>query len=223
MNATHKHIKRKVGLWSMASLAGVALVGVGVSPLIAASSPSTDLPPAPGPVPSLSKQLPQEQTPTEFQQALGVPLEDAGGGTHAVLEQDAQAAKASLIAGGYTVNQITLNYAPMSADIYIAGKTPTATAQSAARSKANGAAINFVAAARTTAEAEVQQARIDADRDALAKQGIKINTTGILEDGSTILVRLINGTSAQADYILKTYGPDGLKVDTAAGPQPQES
>jgi hypothetical protein len=222
MNGTHKNIRRRAVLWSTVSLAGLALVGVGASPLIAASSRSSDLPPAPGPVPSLSKQLPQEQTPAEFRQALGVPLEDAGGGTHAILEQDTEAAKASLVAAGYTVNTYQLNFDPMSADIFIAGKTPTTKDQAAARSQANGAAINFIAVSRNTAEAEAQQAGIDADRDALAKQGIKINTTGIVGDGATVLVRLINGTSAQADYILKTYGPAGLTVDTAPGPQPQE-
>lgn len=221
MNRLLDLVKGRGCRWSIAAVAGLALVGVGASPLVAAS-PSLEQPPSPGPVPSISKPVPARQTPEEFQRALGVPLEDAGGGSHAELENAAQSAKASLVAAGYTVNQIRLNADEASADIFIAGTTPPAAAQSVARAKANGAEINFIAAARSTVEAQKQQARIDADRSALAKQGIRINTTGLLEDGATILVRLIDGTSAQADYILKTYGPDGLKIETTAGPQPQE-
>ena len=222
MAGTRKNLTKKAVLWSTTSLAGLALVGVVASPLIAASSPSSNPPTAPRPVPSVSKQLPHEQTPAEFRKALGIPIVGAGGGTHAVLEQNAQAAKASLVAAGYTVNQFRLNFDPMSADIFIADKTPTPTDQAIALSAANGATINFVTVMRTAAEAEAQQARIDADWAALAKRGITINTTGIVEDGSTVLVRLINGTSAQAAYITKTYGPDDLKVSIADGPAPQE-
>jgi len=163
-----------------------------------------------------------DQSAVEFQKSLGVPLEDAGGGTHALLERNAQAAKASLIAEGYLVNQIRLNYDSMSADIFIAYKTPTTEDQTAALSAANDAPINFVTVMRSAAEAERLQARIDTDWATLTKRGIAINTTGIGEDGSTVFVTLTNGTFEQADYIVNTYGPGGLKVTTAAGPIPQQ-
>ncbi|MCQ9163975.1 hypothetical protein [Arthrobacter sp. STN4] len=152
-----------------------------------------------------------------------MPLEDAGGGAHAVLEQNAEAAKARLVRAGYAVNQIKLNYEHASAEIFVAGKTLSPTAKSAAQSAANGTTINFRTASRTTADAVIQQGRIDADSNTLAKRGIKVSTTGLLEDGATILVRLIDGTPAQADYILKTYGSDGLKVQISPGPLPRES
>lgn len=190
---------------------------------ISIASPSPLLPPPPHAVPQGLKSIPQEQTSAEFQKALGVPLEDAGGGTHAILSQNADAARVSLVTAGYQINQIGLNYDDMSADIFIAYKTPPAEDQAAALSAAEGATINFITVMRTAAEAETQQARIDADRAALAKQGIIISTTGIVEDGATVLVTLINGTSSQADYILKTYGPGWLKVSIAGGPIPYES
>jgi len=164
-----------------------------------------------------------DQTAADFQKALGVPLEDAGGGTHAVLLQKAEAARTSLVAAGYMVNQIRLNFDPMSADIFIAYTAPTEADKGAALSAADGATINFVTVRRSAAEGEALQARIDADSPALAQRGIIICTTGIVDDGATILVTLINGTPAQADYILKRYGPDGLKVSIATGPIPWES
>ncbi|ALE06206.1 hypothetical protein AL755_13250 [Arthrobacter sp. ERGS1:01] len=111
----------------------------------------------------------------------------------------------------------------MSADIFIAYKTVTVTDRAAALSVANGAPINFITVTRSAAEGETLQARLSADTAALTKQGIIISTTGLVEDGATVLVTLINGTAAQTDYLLKTYGPTGLSVSIAAGPIPYES
>lgn len=207
----------------MATLCAVALTGIGASPIFAASANSTGRPPPPSPVPTLTKPAPDRPTAQEFQQALGVPLEDAGGGAAFALEQDAQKAATALRAAGYTVNQTKLDENGESAEIFVAGPAPSLADQAYARSQAGSASITFVAGSRTIVQAEALQARIDADRPALAQQGIRISTTGIIEDGSTILVRLIDGTSADTDYLLKTYGPDRLRIDTAPGPQPEEA
>lgn len=153
-----------------------------------------------------------------------MPLEDAGGGWHATLVQAAENFQSALAAGGFTVNAMRVDFANKRAFAYVAGHLPdTAATETYSRPAHDlGYDILVVPVWRTEADALKQQARIDHDRDALAKRGIRIGVTAITVDAN-VRVDVYDGTPEQADYLAATYGPKGLQINIGAVPHPEEA
>jgi hypothetical protein len=63
-----------------------------------------------------------------FEQSFGVPLEDAGGGWHAVLGNSHDGFREGLTAGGFTVNAMELDYAGKRVTAHVAGRLPDGAA-----------------------------------------------------------------------------------------------
>ncbi|MGA7205100.1 MAG: hypothetical protein WBX27_10770 [Specibacter sp.] len=205
--------------WSLAAAATLAVAGMCASPLFAATPPSgTDN------VSAQAKDGTHRQTAAEFQQALGVPLEDAGGGWHAVLENSSDGFKEALKTGGFTVNAMELDFVNKRAIAYVSGRLPDpATVARYSREAAeHGFGTTIVPVWRTEADAMKQQERIDNHRKALAARGIEIGVTAITLDAQ-VRVDVYDGTQAKADYLTKTYGPEGLQVNIGEVPHPHEA
>jgi len=190
--------------WAGAVVAGAVLLGA--TP-VNADSGNPAASPAPG--------------AADFERALGVPPEGAGGGSHALVSGALEAASAQLADLGYTVTGSSLDYDGATAAVYVTGKTLAGADAAAAQSAAGNIKLSINTAPRTPAEADALQSRIDADRAALEQRGITVGTTGRAEDGLTVIVSLVHGTQADAAYLESTYGPEGLTV-RLDGPRPYQ-
>ena len=205
----------RVRRWSLAATAALAVAGICASPLLAATPPSRP----DDAIAQAKSGTARPMTDAESEKALGVPLEDAGGGWHAVLLKSSDSFREALTAGGYTVDTMALDYDNKRAIAYVAGRLPDAAtvARYSRQAVAQGFSTQIVPVWRTEADAIKQQDRIDNDRKALAARGIEIGVTGITAD-ATVSVDVYNGTQEKADYLGKTYGPKGLQINIGGVP-----
>jgi len=211
----------RAGRWSLAT-AALAVAGICASPLFPATpaSQSDD---------AFQKTKngtyhPTAMTDEGFEKVLGIPAEDAGGGWHAVLGKSCDIFREALTSGGYTVNTMQLDYANKSVIAHIAGGLPdgATVARYSQEAVAQGFETKIVPVWRTLADAITQQERIINDLPALATRGIEIDVTGITLDAK-VRVDVCDGTQEQADYLNKTYGPEGLQINIGATPHPREA
>jgi hypothetical protein len=214
----------KFKLLSQAGLsvtAGVAIIGVCVTPLMA--SPSEPPPPPGNSVPS-AKLPTSDPTPEEFRASLGVPLEDAGGNFTDV-EVTSRSVNGTALADGYAVNPPVWDHETKTIKIHVVRATPTAEQQAQYRKIAASAGFNLTVdkVERSEAESEALQSRIDSDRAVLAEKGIDLGTTGILGGGDRVEVNVYEGTAAKAEYLMKTYGTVGLQINIGSVPRPSDA
>jgi len=209
---------RQAALTGVAVLAGATICVASLSAASRDPAPRTSQEPL-----QLAKSGSYDPTAEEFRQDLGVPVEDAGGGWHAVLTQDAADLGTVLAAGGFSDNGVSVDYEHKQAIGYVVGRFPDAAALArySQQAESHGFSTRLVSVYRSVADAELQHSRID--RTALAAKGIEIGVTGVDITTGLVRVDVYDGTQAKADFISKTYGPEGLQINIGDVPHPQEA
>lgn len=225
MAAHRKFVSQTRRLAAFGLLASIGLLGSNIAVTFAATPLAiTPEPPPPGNSTPSTKLPVEDQTAAEFAEALGIPLEDAGGNLGQV-ESAYAAIISAMTSDGFTINPPSWDHQSREIKIYVVRAMPSEQQQNRYHTigGSSGLKVKISRVERTQAESEGLQARIDSDRPALARAGIQIGVTGILDGGDTVRVDLHDGTQAKADYLTETYGSLGLKINTGSVPQPADA
>lgn len=169
-----------------------------------------------------SKPYPIDPSPAEFARDLGVPLEDAGGGLPG-LEALGISIKSSGERANMPLNAVVWDSAVKKLVVYYVAELPIIFQEEISkRASAAGYAILWRTAELLKSQALAVQARIDAARQSLARQGMQVGITGISVGWDSVRVDLMDGTKGQAQFIEQLYGP-GVHVNWMAVPTPYEA
>ncbi|PYI69245.1 hypothetical protein CVV68_02215 [Arthrobacter livingstonensis] len=207
---------------SLAAAAALAAAAMCVSPILAATATTPSS--ATASSADQAKSGHYNQSATDFRRALGMPLEDAGGGWHAVLGRAAENLKTDLEGGGFNVNAMELDFAHKLATAYVAGPLPDPAtfARYSRAARAEGFETHLAGVWRTEAAAKRQMDRIADDARELAKRGIHLGVMGVVAQTGMVRVDVYDGTAEKADYLTRSYGPQGLHLNIGDVPHVYE-